>query len=48
MRIQDEGQQLTTPLDAPAFPPCPYRFADREYLTITYRTDPRSAWRMST
>jgi acetoacetate decarboxylase len=38
MRIQDVGQQLTTPLDAPAFPPGPYRFTDREYLTITYRT----------
>jgi acetoacetate decarboxylase len=23
-----------------AFPPGPYRFMDREYLIITYRTDP--------
>lgn len=28
------------PLHSPAFPPGPYRFVDREYLIITYRTDP--------
>jgi acetoacetate decarboxylase len=28
------------PLTSPAFPPGPYRFVDREYLIITYRTDP--------
>jgi acetoacetate decarboxylase len=28
------------PLTSPAFPPGPYRFTDREYLIITYRTDP--------
>jgi len=27
------------PLTAPAYPPGPYRFVDREYLIITYRTD---------
>jgi len=27
------------PLTAPAYPPGPYRFVDREYLVITYRTD---------
>jgi acetoacetate decarboxylase len=27
------------PLTAPAFPPGPYRFVNREYLIITYRTD---------
>src|SRR5262249_11318292 len=39
------------PLTNPAYPPGPYRFIDREYLTITYRTDPaklravcRSRW----
>ena len=26
------------PLTSPAFPPGPYRFIDREYLIITYRT----------
>lgn len=28
------------PLTSPAFPRGPYRFFDREYLIITYRTDP--------
>src|SRR4029453_16777149 len=28
------------PLTSPAYPPGPYRFANREYLIITYRTDP--------
>jgi acetoacetate decarboxylase len=28
------------PLTSPAYPPGPYRFLDREYLIITYRTDP--------
>src|SRR4030081_3667444 len=27
------------PLTSPAYPPGPYRFVDREYLVITYRTD---------
>lgn len=27
------------PLTSPAYPPGPYRFIDREYLIITYRTD---------
>jgi acetoacetate decarboxylase len=41
MRIEDVRRQVTTPLGAPAFPPAgPYRFTDREYLNITYRTDP--------
>jgi len=28
------------PLTSPAYPPGPYRFFNREYLIITYRTDP--------
>ena len=28
------------PLTSPAFPPGPYRFVNREYFIITYRTDP--------
>ena len=28
------------PLTSPAFPPGPYRFVNREFLIITYRTDP--------
>jgi acetoacetate decarboxylase len=27
------------PLTSPAFPPGPYRFINREYLIIIYRTD---------
>jgi acetoacetate decarboxylase len=39
MRAEDVVRALSTPLDAPAFPAGPYRFTDREYLNITYRTD---------
>lgn len=39
MRIEDVRRQLTTPLGAPAYPPGGYRFTDREYLNIVYRTD---------
>lgn len=35
--IQDRA--FAMPLTNPAFPPGPYRFVDREYLIITYRTD---------
>lgn len=28
------------PLTSPAYPPGPYRFVDREFLIVTYRTDP--------
>lgn len=28
------------PIENPSYPPGPYRFVDREYLIITYRTDP--------
>ena len=30
---------FSMPLTAPAYPPGPYRFVDREYLIVTYRTD---------
>lgn len=33
-------QAFAMPLTSPAYPPGPYRLIDREYLTITYRTDP--------
>ena len=38
----DEVRQrgFAMPLHNPAFPPGPYRFVDREFLIITYRTDP--------
>ena len=45
----DQSRQLTVnevrerafamPLTQPAYPPGPYRFCDREFLIITYRTD---------
>jgi acetoacetate decarboxylase len=34
------------PLTSPAYPPGPYRFVDREYLTISYRTDPATLPRL--
>ncbi|WP_028220474.1 acetoacetate decarboxylase [Paraburkholderia oxyphila] len=30
------------PLTSPAFAPGPYRFVDREFLIVTYRTDPEA------
>lgn len=33
-------RSFAMPLTSPAYPPGPYRFVDREYLIITYRTDP--------
>jgi acetoacetate decarboxylase len=35
-----KAQAFAMPLTSPAFPCGPYRFVDREYLIITYRTDP--------
>ena len=39
---QDEvlKNAFAMPLTSPAYPPGPYRFVDREFLIITYRTDP--------
>jgi acetoacetate decarboxylase len=34
------AQAFAMPLTNPAYPPGPYRFVNREYLIITYRTDP--------
>ena len=31
------------PLSSPAYPIGPYRFRNREYLIITYRTDPQNS-----
>ena len=40
MKIEDVlARAFAMPLTSPAFPPGPYRFADREFLIITYRTD---------
>ncbi len=34
------ARAFAMPLTNPAYPPGPYRFVNREYLIITYRTDP--------
>jgi len=34
------------PLTSPAYPPGPYRFVNREFLVITYRTDPATLRRL--
>lgn len=33
-------QAYAMPLTNPAYPPGPYRFMDREYMIVSYRTDP--------
>jgi len=35
-----KARAFAMPLTSPAFPPGPYRFIDREFFVITYRTDP--------
>jgi len=41
MNIDDiKRNAFSMPLTSPAFPPGPYRFLNREFLIITYRTDP--------
>lgn len=41
MKIDDvKRNAFAMPLTSPAFPPGPYRFIDREFLIVTYRTDP--------
>lgn len=41
MKLQksDVLRQIATPLGAPAYPSGPYRFHNREYLNIVYRTE---------
>jgi len=41
MKVDDVLRRaFAMPLTDPAFPPGPYRFIDREFFVITYRTDP--------
>ena len=41
MKIDEVRKRaFAMPLISPAFPPGPYRFVDREFFIITYRTDP--------
>src|SRR6266436_3487753 len=43
MRIDDVRRTAySMPLTNPSFPPGPYRFFNREYFVITYRTDPEA------
>jgi acetoacetate decarboxylase len=40
MKIHEVVKQAyAMPIGSPSYPPGPYRFVDREYLIITYRTD---------
>ena len=40
MKIDDvKRNAFAMPLTSPAFPPGPYRFVNREFLIVTYRTD---------
>ncbi|MFC7219194.1 acetoacetate decarboxylase [Streptomyces polyrhachis] len=42
MKAEDVVAEWTTPLGAPAFPKTRYKFVDREYFNIVYRTDPEA------
>ena len=43
MKIEEiRRRAYSMPLTSPAFPRGPYRFYDREYFIITYRTDPEA------
>ena len=43
MKIEDVRRTAySMPLTNPSFPPGPYRFYDREYFIITYKTDPEA------
>ena len=43
MKIDEiRRRAYSMPLTSPAFPRGPYRFYDREYFIITYRTDPEA------
>ncbi|MCS0635529.1 acetoacetate decarboxylase [Streptomyces sp. LP05-1] len=46
MHEQDVARLFTTPVDSPAYAPTRYRFTDREYLNIYYRTDPDALRRL--
>ena len=42
MKLEDVVKNaFAMPLTSPAYPPGPYRFIDREFFIITYRTDPQ-------
>jgi acetoacetate decarboxylase len=37
-----KARAYAMPLTSPAFPPGPYRFVNREYFIVSYRTDPEA------
>lgn len=43
MKLEEvKRRAFAMPLTNPSYPPGPYRFVDREYFVITYRTDPEA------
>jgi acetoacetate decarboxylase len=47
MKIEDVVRNaFAMPLTSPSYPPGPYRFVNREYMIITYRTDPQALRRV--
>jgi len=43
MKIEEVRKRaFAMPLTNPGYPPGPYRFVDREFFTVTYRTDPEA------
>ncbi len=40
--VKDIAKNLNTPLTAPAYPIPNYKFVNREYLNIIYRTDEKA------
>jgi acetoacetate decarboxylase len=43
MKIEDVRRNAySMPLNNPSFPPGPYRYFNREYFVISYRTDPEA------
>ena len=41
MKIADvRAKAFAMPLNNPAYPPGPYKFYNREFIVISYRTDP--------
>lgn len=42
MKAEDVRRAYAMPLTNPAYPRGPYRFVDREYVIVSYRTDPEA------
>ncbi len=42
MKAEDVALAYAMPPTNPAYPPGPYRFVDREYVIVTYRSDPEA------